>query len=96
MARKNKENKNMALSTVLRDEADSSEDDYRRKRDKNNQVFICVSLIWLLLYAYDSFFIFFNVLGCQEKSSKEQNAYTTNIATCEPIKNWKRYAWGKD
>lgn len=27
----------MALSTVLRDEADSSEDDYRRKRDKNNQ-----------------------------------------------------------
>lgn len=38
MARKNKENKNMALSTVLRDEADSSDDDYRRKRDKNNQV----------------------------------------------------------
>jgi len=27
----------MALSTALRDEADSSEDDYRRKRDKNNQ-----------------------------------------------------------
>lgn len=38
MARKNKENKNMALSAVLRDEGDSSEDDYRRKRDKNNQV----------------------------------------------------------
>lgn len=38
MARKNKENKNMALSTVLRDEGDSSDDDYRRKRDKNNQV----------------------------------------------------------
>ncbi|NP_001233039.1 uncharacterized protein LOC100158872 isoform X1 [Acyrthosiphon pisum] len=37
MARKNKENKNMALSAVLRDEGDSSEDDYRRKRDKNNQ-----------------------------------------------------------
>ncbi|XP_015374961.1 PREDICTED: CCAAT/enhancer-binding protein gamma [Diuraphis noxia] len=37
MARKNKENKNMALSTMLRDEGDSSEDDYRRKRDKNNQ-----------------------------------------------------------
>jgi len=37
MARKNKDNKNMALSTVLRDEADSSDDDYRRKRDKNNQ-----------------------------------------------------------
>ncbi|XP_050436913.1 CCAAT/enhancer-binding protein gamma [Adelges cooleyi] len=37
MARKNKENKNMALSALLRDEADSSEDDYRRKRDKNNQ-----------------------------------------------------------
>lgn len=27
----------MALSTILRDEGDSSEDDYRRKRDKNNQ-----------------------------------------------------------
>ncbi|CAH1736923.1 CCAAT/enhancer-binding protein gamma [Aphis gossypii] len=37
MARKNKENKNMALSTMLRDEGDSSEEDYRRKRDKNNQ-----------------------------------------------------------
>ncbi|CAI6364376.1 unnamed protein product [Macrosiphum euphorbiae] len=37
MARKNKENKNMALSAVLREEGDSSEDDYRRKRDKNNQ-----------------------------------------------------------
>ncbi|KAL5236023.1 hypothetical protein ACI65C_003433 [Semiaphis heraclei] len=37
MARKNKENKNMALSSMLRDEGDSSEDDYRRKRDKNNQ-----------------------------------------------------------
>lgn len=28
----------MALSSILREEADSSEDDYRRKRDKNNQV----------------------------------------------------------
>ncbi|XP_050541495.1 CCAAT/enhancer-binding protein gamma [Daktulosphaira vitifoliae] len=37
MARKNKENKSMALSSVLKDDADSSEDDYRRKRDKNNQ-----------------------------------------------------------
>lgn len=27
----------MALSTMLRDEGDSSEEDYRRKRDKNNQ-----------------------------------------------------------
>jgi len=40
MARKNKENKNMALSAMLRDEGDSSDDDYRRKRDKNNQVFL--------------------------------------------------------
>jgi hypothetical protein len=48
MARKNKENKNMALSTALRDEADSSEDDYRRKRDKNNQVtfFDCQSHVF--------------------------------------------------
>jgi len=38
MAPKNKENKDMALSAILMDEADSSEDDYRRKRDKNNQV----------------------------------------------------------
>jgi CCAAT/enhancer binding protein (C/EBP) gamma len=37
MAPKNKENKDMALSAILMDEADSSEDDYRRKRDKNNQ-----------------------------------------------------------
>lgn len=55
MARKNKENKNMALSAVLRDEGDSSEDDYRRKRDKNNQVvysfkLFCEFSVCLLVY----------------------------------------------
>ncbi|KAL5237852.1 hypothetical protein ACI65C_005262 [Semiaphis heraclei] len=37
MACKNKENKNSSLSSMLRDESDSSEDDYRQKRNKNNQ-----------------------------------------------------------
>lgn len=52
MARKNKENKIMALSTVLREEADSSEDDYRRKRDKNNQVFNLIFLNYIFLCFY--------------------------------------------
>lgn len=50
MARKNKENKNMALSTMLRDEGDSSEEDYRRKRDKNNQVFFNSCIIFCCVY----------------------------------------------
>jgi len=57
MAPKNKENKDMALSAILMDEADSSEDDYRRKRDKNNQVLLKVKLNYYLcgFYVYWQF-----------------------------------------
>lgn len=60
MARKNKENKNMALSTMLRDEGDSSEEDYRRKRDKNNQVFLYSCTIFFCVRV-DVLFV--NLLG---------------------------------
>lgn len=50
MARKDKENKIMALSTMLRDEGDSSDDDYRRKRDKNNQVLLETSTFVIFLF----------------------------------------------
>jgi len=60
MARKNKENKNMALSTMLRDEGDSSEEDYRRKRDKNNQVFLNSCIIFFCVCVD---VLFFNLVG---------------------------------